>query len=82
MGDAPLKVTARQLDDGGSEDTTDGKEPATGSFPLPRRLRPVLSSPTTRVRQGARTPAGPGRPPALLVRLTLHVIRAFAAAVS
>ena len=56
MGYAPLKVTAKQLDDGCIEDATAGKEPTTGSSACARRLRPLLCSTTTHGPQGARTP--------------------------
>ena len=69
MGDAALKVTAKQLDDGGIEDATADKEPTTGSSACARWLRPLLCSTTTHGRQGA-NPGRPVRPPALLALLT------------
>jgi len=69
MGDALLKVTAKQLDNGGIEDITTDKRVNDGSSACARRLRPLLCSPTTRGRQGAK-PGRPVRPPALLVLLT------------
>jgi hypothetical protein len=55
MGDAPLKVTAKQLDDGGIEDTTADKEPTTGLLHVPGGYDPcsALRRPTA---ARARTP--------------------------
>jgi hypothetical protein len=69
MGDAPLKVTAKQLDDGGIEDTTADKEPTTGVLCMCQAATTLLCPTTTHGRQGA-NPGRPVPPPALQVLLT------------